>query len=96
MLSNLFKVGWEWKNADICHLLTSLVSLEQRNLEKPKRLMKIVNIVTNNIVWYKISVSSKTTGGISIKFSGKMWLIVILKVMKTRALSLSSFKRVTA
>ena len=76
LLNNLFKVGWSWKNTDtICYILTSLVSLEQRNLKKSKKLMKIVNIEGENlhIIW--------TTWEISMKFSGKIRLM-ILKVTK--------------
>ena len=37
------------KNADIiCYMLTSLVSLQQGNVKKSKKLMKIVNIEEEN------------------------------------------------
>ena len=42
LLNNLFKVCWRWKNADIiCYKLTSLVSLQQGNVKKSEKLMKI-------------------------------------------------------
>ena len=61
-------------------MLTSLISLQQRNVKKPEKLMKTVNIDGENlyIFW--------TTWDISMKFSGKMWLMVILKVAKRQTL----------
>ena len=42
MLSNLFKLCWKWKIADIiCYKLTSLVSLQQGNVKKSRKLLKI-------------------------------------------------------
>ena len=57
-------------------MLTSLVSLLQGNVKKSKKSMKIINIDVENLhtLW--------TTWGISMKFSEKMWLIIILKVSK--------------
>ena len=41
LLNNLFKVCWKWKNTDIIrYKLTSLVSLQQVNVKKSKKLMK--------------------------------------------------------
>ena len=61
-----------------CYMLTSWVSLLQGNVKKPEKLMKIVNIDGENlhIFW--------TTRGISMKFPGKLWLIIILKVSKNQ------------
>ena len=52
-----------------CYMLTSLVSLQQRNVKKCEKSMKIVNIGGENlhIFW--------TTWGISIRLSGKTRLI---------------------
>ena len=60
----------------ICYMLTSLDSLQQGNAKKSEKLSKIVNIEEENlhIFW--------TSWGISIKFSGKMWIMTILKVTK--------------
>ena len=53
MLNNLFKVCWEWKNADIiCYKLTSLVSLQQGNVKKSKKLRKIDE---NSYYWQRVS-----------------------------------------
>ena len=42
LLSNLFRVGWKWRNADIiCYMLTSLVSLKQGNVKKFQKLGKM-------------------------------------------------------
>ena len=67
----------------ICHKLTSLVSLWHGNVKKPKKSMKIADIVREilHIFW--------TTKGISIKFSGKMWPIITLTVTKNQGFSLS-------
>ena len=66
------------KNADIiCYMLTSLISLQQRNLKKSEKSMKIVkySYLLNNLRRF------------SMKFSEKMWLIIILKVTKKQGLS---------
>ena len=85
MLNNLFKVCWKWKNADIfCYKLTSLVSLLQGNVKKnPKKSMKIANIYREilHIFW--------TIWGIRLKLSGKMWLMIMLKVTKSQCFTLS-------
>ena len=50
LLNNLFKVGLGLKNADIiCNMLSSLVSLQQGNVKKSEKLIKIINIVEKNI-----------------------------------------------
>ena len=76
LLNNLHKVGRNGKNADIIHFI--LISLKEMlkndNKEiskKSKKLIKTVNIERKNlhIFW--------TTWGITIKFSGKMWLIIL-------------------
>ena len=62
LLNNLFGVGWNTKNADtIWYLLMSLVSLQQENVNKIDKSMKIVNSEGKNlhIFW--------TTWGISMK-----------------------------
>ena len=57
-------------------MLTLLVFLQQGNIKKSEKIMKIVNTDTENvhIFW--------TIWGLSIKFSGKMWIMIILKVTK--------------
>ena len=45
--------------------------------------MKIANIDRENLLIFW------TTWGISIKFSGKMWLMIILRVTKKQGLALS-------
>ena len=61
------------KNADIiCYMLTSLISLQQGNLKKSEKSVKIV----------KYSYLLNNLRRISMKFSEKMWLIIILKVTK--------------
>ena len=43
-MNNLFKVGWKLKIADIIYyMLTSLVYLQQGNVKKSKKLMKLVS-----------------------------------------------------
>ena len=66
------------KNADIiCYMLTSLISLQQGNLKKSEKSMKMV----------KYSYLLNNLRRISMKFSEKMWLIIILKVTKKQGLS---------
>ena len=66
------------KNAGIiCYMLTSLISLQQGNLKKSEKSMKIV----------KYSYLLNNLRRISMKFSEKMWLIIILKVTKKQGLS---------
>ena len=60
----------------ICYLPTSLAFLQQGNVKKSKKLVNVVNIEEENlhIFW--------TSWEIPMKFSGKMWLMIILKVTK--------------
>ena len=58
----------------ICFMLTTLVSLEKGNVKNSEKLMKIVNIEGENLHIFR------TTWGSSMKFSGKMRFIIILKV----------------
>ena len=84
LLNILFWVGWNLKNADIiCYALTSLVSMQQRNVKKSQKSLKIVNIEGENVhvFW--------TTSGIAMKFSGNTWLRIILKVKSKQDFSLS-------
>ena len=62
----------------VCYMLTSLVSLQQGDLKSYEKFMKIVNYDGENphMFW--------TTRGISMEFSGKMWLMIILKVTKNQ------------
>ena len=60
----------------ISDVISSLVALEQGNIEKSeKRMMRIVDTDEENfnIFW--------TTRSISMKFSRKMWLMITLKVI---------------
>ena len=69
-------------------MLTSLDYLQQRNVTKSKKLMKIVNIGEENLHIIRIS----------MKFPGKMCLMIILKIIKNQenraflSLPLSHFK----
>ena len=57
-------------------MLTSLAYLQQRNFKKSKKSMKLVNIEAENLhILWKIC-------EISMKFSGMVWFIIILKVTK--------------
>ena len=50
LLNNLFGVGWNQKNADIiCYALASLVSMQQGNVKKSPKQLKIVNIEGENV-----------------------------------------------
>ena len=57
-------------------MLTSLVYLEQANVKKSKKLLKLANIDEENLDVFRM-ISS-----ISIKLSRKMCLMIILKVTK--------------
>ena len=57
--------------------------LQQGNVKKSKKIIKIVNIEEENL--HILS----TSWGISIKFSGKMWLMIIIKVTKNQDPNLS-------
>ena len=77
LLSNLFKVCWRSKNADInCYKLGSLVFCNKVMLKSPKtwgKLWKIANIDREflHIFW--------TTWKNSKKYSGKMCFKIVLK-----------------
>ena len=58
-------------------MLKSLVVLQQGNVKKPKKSMKMVNIEVENLRIFWMSCGS------SVKLSGMMWLMIILKVKKT-------------
>ena len=72
------------KNADITYyILTSLVYLQQRNVKKYKNLMKIVIIDEENLhIFRKIR-------RISMQLSGKICLMITLKVTEKQAFTLS-------
>ena len=78
LLNNLFKVCYKSKNADIiCYELTLLVFFARSKCQKfQKWKMKIA--------WQKNFHDFWTTWGISMKFSRKMQLMVILKVTKNQ------------
>ena len=67
------------------HLLyvMSLVSLQQENVKKSEKMIKIVNIEEENAHIFR------KTWGISRKFSEEMWLMMILKVTKNQDFNLS-------
>ena len=54
-------------------MLTSLVSLQQRNVKKSEKLMKIDNIEGENLHVFCL-----------MNFPGKTWLMIKLKVKKSR------------
>ena len=88
MLNNPFRVSWKKKKKKKCwdHLLYSDVIrffvAKQGNVRKSKKLMKIVNTDGENIHIFI------TTYLMSMKFSGKMYLMIILKVIKNLSLTL--------
>ena len=58
---------------------TTFVSLQQGNVKKKKpKSVKMVNTGGENLHIFS------TMWGISMKVSGKMWLMIILKVRKNR------------
>ena len=63
-------------------MLISLVSLKLQNVKKFEKLIKIVNIDGQNfhIIW--------TIWGFSMKFSGKMWIMIILTATKKQSFAL--------
>ena len=61
----------------------SLVYLQQGNVKKSKNLMTVVNIDKENLHIFQ------TARGTSMKFSGKMCLIIMLKVTKNLGFALS-------
>ena len=67
------------------------VSSQQGNVKKSEKPIKIVNIDTENHIFW-------TTWGILMKFSGKMWLMIILNHKKSEVHTLSrkhSFRKTT-
>ena len=64
-------------------MLKSLVSLREEKFKKSEKSMKIVNIEGENlrILWAMWETSTK--------FSGKMWLTMILKVTKKQGFTLT-------
>ena len=72
LLKKQFRIGYI-----ICYMLTSWVTFQQGKgkCQKIQKLLIIVNIGRENrhILW--------TTWAISMNFSGKMWLMTILKVI---------------
>ena len=64
-------------------MLTSSVYLQWRNVKKSKQLMKLANIDKENLHIFQ------TTWGSSMKFSGKMCLVIILKVTKKQGFTTS-------
>ena len=80
LLSNLFKLCWKWKNADIIFLCNRVMS---KNPKYWGKLMKIANIDRDflHIFW--------TTWGNSMKFSGKLCFKIIWKATKKQGSTLS-------
>ena len=75
------------KNAKIiCYMLMSLVCLQQRNVKNPRKLMKIVNIDEEHLHTFQM------TCEISIEFSEKMCLMIVLKVTKNQGFKASLWK----
>ena len=66
-------------------IVTSWVCLQQGNAKKKKKkkLVKLVNIEEDNIHIFR------GTWGILMKFSGKMCLMIILKVRENKDFTLS-------
>ena len=80
LLQDLYKVGWKLKK---CwdHVICDVISLvATRKCQKIKKLLKINNIDEENLHIFC------TTWGISVILSGKMCLMIILKVTNRRAL----------
>lgn len=64
-------------------MLTSLVYFQQENAEKFKYWIKTVNIDKENLYAFQ------KTWGTSMKFSGKMWVLIILEIPKNQIFTLS-------
>ena len=64
-------------------MLTPLVSLKQGNDRKYEKLKEIVNIDGENLQIVR------TSKGILMKFSGKIWLMIILKITNNQDITLS-------
>ena len=69
---------WHQKCAGICYIMTLLVFLQQIYLQNSKKLVKIAKIEEENLcnIW--------TTRWLLMKFLGKVWLVMTLKVTKVR------------
>ena len=67
----------------MCYMLTSLVSLQEGNIKKSEKSVKTINIEGEHLYIFQM------TWGISIKFSVKMWLMIIMKVTKNQICTLS-------
>ena len=65
----------------------SLVYLQQGNVKKSRNSMKIVNIDEENLHIFQ------TAWGISMNFSGTMYLMITFKVTKKHGFTLSLEKR---
>ena len=64
-------------------MLTSLVSLQEENIKRSEKSVKTINIKGEHLHIFRM------TWGISIKFSVKMWLMIIMKVTKNQGCTLS-------
>ena len=64
-------------------MLTSLVSLQEENIKRSEKSVKTINIEGEHLHIFRM------TWGISIKFSVKMWLMIIMKVTKNQGCTLS-------
>ena len=62
-------------------MLTLLVYWQQGNVKNPKQMMKIVDIDKENLSIFK------TTWEIPMKFSEKVYLMIILKVAENQGFS---------
>ena len=87
-LNNLFNVCWKRKKADvICNKFTPLVSLWQGIVQKYKKI--------DENRWKSMKIANTDREGLlnawrnSMKFSGKMWLMIILKITKNQGFTLS-------
>ena len=69
-------------------MLTSLVYLQRGNVKKFEKFLKMVNIDKQNLHVFR------TTSEISMKFSGNMCLMIILKVTKNQVFTSSQEKTV--
>ena len=81
LLNQLFKVRCRSKNADIiCYMLTYIFICNKKMSKNPKKMIKLVNTVEENFHIFQ------TTSEISMKCSGIMCLLIILKVTKKQGL----------
>ena len=63
-------------------LISSVICWRQGNVKKSEKLMKIINIDGGNLHMFW------TTWGISMKFSGNMRLMIMLKVTENQGFTL--------